>query len=82
MNRQDKLLLGLGVAIAIISAIGCARSKPAPHAIHVPHVPYKAHFDPAHCHYLPDGIRFKCKDVIFDPTEIDSRQFPPKGKTQ
>jgi hypothetical protein len=70
MPKQDKILIGLGLVLGILAAAGCAR-KPA-HPVHVPHVPYVAHFDPAHCHYLPDGIRFRCKDVTFDPTEIDA----------
>ena len=54
---------------AAIALTGCVH-KPKP--VHVAHVPYRAHFDPAHCRYLPDGIRFKCKDVVFDPQEIDA----------
>lgn len=55
--------------LALIVLTGCAAKRP----VYVPHVPYRAHFDPAHCHYLPDGIKFRCKDVIFDPTEINAK---------
>jgi hypothetical protein len=67
MTRIDKILMGVALLLAIIAVAGCAGAK---HPVHVAHVPYKAHFDAAHCRYLPDGIRFKCKDVVFDPQEI------------
>lgn len=59
--------MALLAAIALVS--GCGRHQSA---VHVPHVPYKAHFDSARCSYLADGIRFRCKDVVFDPAEIDA----------
>jgi hypothetical protein len=69
MDRTDKILIVSGLALGILAAAGC-RAEHRP--VHVPHVPYVAHFDPAQCKYLPDGIRFKCKDVVFDPKEIDA----------
>lgn len=67
MNREDRILLLIGVALAIISAAGCATARPA----RFPRGPYVAHFDLTHCRYLPDGIRFRCKDVVFDPQVIN-----------
>jgi hypothetical protein len=71
MPKEDKILISLGLVLGTLAAAGCGAKKPA-HQVHVPHVPYVAHFDPAHCRYLQDGIRFRCKDVVFDPTEIDA----------
>lgn len=72
MPRTDKILIAAGLALGIIATVGCSGVVRKPHQIQVPHVPYRAQFDPAKCRYLPDGIRFKCKDVVFDPTVIDA----------
>lgn len=68
MNRLLKFAASLCVIAYAWLGTGCAAKRP----VHVAHVPYRAHFDPTHCHYLPDGIRFKCHDVVFDPQEIDA----------
>jgi hypothetical protein len=77
MKNVTHALLGFVAGTALLALIamttGCAHKRPRPHAtVHVAHVPYRAHFDAAHCRYLPDGVRFKCKDVVFDPREIDA----------
>jgi hypothetical protein len=77
MNRSDKILIAAGLVLGIVAVAGCMPlhgASKAAHPVHVAHVPYHAHFDPAHCRYLPDGIRFKCKDVVFDPTEINVKK--------
>jgi hypothetical protein len=58
------------LSLPIVFFVGCASKRP--HPVAYGHVPYTAHFDLSKCHYLPDGIRFRCKDVVFDPTLIDA----------
>lgn len=72
MKNLTRALLGFAAGLAVLAAItlttGCHAQKP----VRVPRAPYKAHFDAAHCRYLPDGIMFRCKDVVFDPEQLDA----------
>lgn len=73
MKDLTRALATFVAVLALLAAItlttGCHARKP----VRVPRVPYKAHFDAAHCRYLPDGIMFRCNDVVFDPQELEAR---------
>jgi hypothetical protein len=60
----------IAVIFAAAMVAGCAPKKP----FRTPPGPFQASFDHTHCHFLPDGIRFQCKDVVFDPQQIDAKQ--------
>jgi hypothetical protein len=71
-NALMGAVTGLAVLALIALTAGCGAAEKNP--VHVAHVPYVAHFDAKNCRYLPDGIRFKCKDVVFDPKEIHLKE--------
>ncbi|HEY2361220.1 MAG TPA: hypothetical protein VGK36_08900 [Candidatus Angelobacter sp.] len=76
MKQITRALVSFVAVLSIIALVtmlnGCSARKP----VRVTSVPHYAHFDPAQCRYLPDGIRFRCKDVVFDPKQIDAKGKP------
>ena len=78
-NFQSLTVIALALALALIAGgtSGCAARKPV-------RLPENFHgriiVDRRHCHYLADGIRFTCKDPVFDPDTIDATKAKANSK--
>lgn len=68
------MLLKLRVLMVLIILTGCAAKKP----VRPPRrcaAPCRATYEPKNCKWVDqDHIRFRCKDVIFNPGSINAKE--------